>query len=85
MQLARWLQGAVPVAIDYRGGEFGGLVLEAGLNDRTILATFDDREAIAAARRFEQRKQAAGGLHFLLVQPDDTGRTYSGFWLLQAA
>ncbi|NEQ67039.1 MAG: DUF1092 family protein, partial [Symploca sp. SIO2D2] len=23
------------------------------------------------------------GLHFLLVQPDDSGMTYTGFWLLQ--
>jgi hypothetical protein len=23
-------------------------------------------------------------LHFLLVQPDDSGMTYTGFWLLMA-
>ncbi|HEY9750428.1 MAG TPA: Tab2 family RNA-binding protein, partial [Allocoleopsis sp.] len=51
--------------------------------DRWVLATFEDAEVRAAAQAYEQRKQAAQGLHFLLVQPDDSGMTYSGFWLLQ--
>ncbi|MHC5721400.1 MAG: Tab2 family RNA-binding protein, partial [Nostoc sp.] len=37
-----------------------------------------------AAQAFEQLKQQSRGLHFLLVQPDDSGMTYSGFWLLRA-
>ena len=90
MVLARWLQEARPVALNYIGSEgaavsaAGGLVLEAGLVDRWILATFEDQEVAAAAQVYEQRKQLSRGLHFLLVQPDDSGMTYSGFWLLQA-
>jgi hypothetical protein len=83
MRLARWLQDARPVALNYVGGTPGGLVLEAGLVDRWIIVTFEDKEVVAAAQVYEQRKQLSRGLHFLLVQPDDSGMTYSGFWLLQ--
>ena len=86
MRLARWLQEAKPVAINYIPTEIGmsgGLVLEAGLVDRWIVATFEDPEVAKAAPFYEQRKQTSKGLHFLLVQPDDSGVTYSGFWLLR--
>jgi hypothetical protein len=83
MQLAQWLQRAKPFALNYIPGQPDGLVLEAGLVDRWILTTFADPEVIAAARTFQERQRAAKGLHFLLVQPDDSGMTYSGFWLLQ--
>ena len=83
MRLARWLEEVRPVALNYVGGSPGGLVLEAGLVDRWVVATFEDREVAAAALVYEQRKQSSQGLHFLLVQPDDSGMTYSGFWLLR--
>jgi hypothetical protein len=51
--------------------------------DRWILNTFDDPDMRSAAQQYEQRKQASQGLHFLLVQPDDSGMTYTGFWLLR--
>ncbi len=83
MRLASWLQQAKPVSLGYTPGAPDGLVLEAGLADRWILTTFEDAEVAAAGRAFEQRKQLSQGLHFLLVQPDDSGATYSGFWLLK--
>ncbi|MBD2308777.1 Tab2/Atab2 family RNA-binding protein [Chroococcidiopsis sp. FACHB-1243] len=83
MQLARWLQAAQPIALNYVPGELAGLVLEAGLADRWVVATFSDREAIASAQTYVQRQQQSQGLHFLLVQPDDSGMTYTGFWLLR--
>jgi hypothetical protein len=83
LQLARWLQQSQPVSLNYIAGQPDGLILEAGLVDRWIVATFVDREVAAAAKAYEQRKQQSRGLHFLLVQPDDSGMTYSGFWLLQ--
>jgi hypothetical protein len=82
MQLARWLQDAKPVSLNYIAGAPDGLVLEAGLVDRWVVATFEDNEVASAARMYEQRKQLSRGLHFLLVQPDDSGMTYTGFWLL---
>ncbi|MBE9118581.1 Tab2/Atab2 family RNA-binding protein [Lusitaniella coriacea LEGE 07157] len=86
MQLARWLQEAQPVAINYIptvAEESGGLVLEAGLVDRWILVTFEDRDVAQAAQGYNQRLKASQGLHFCLVQPDDSGITDTGFWLLQ--
>lgn len=82
LQIARWLQSIAPVALNYIPGEPNGLVLEAGLNSRWIVNTFTDKEVIAAAVAYTQRQQLAQGLHFLLVQPDNSGMTYSGFWLL---
>ncbi|MCA1991067.1 MAG: Tab2/Atab2 family RNA-binding protein, partial [Coleofasciculus sp. S288] len=83
MQLARWLQDVQPVALNYIAGVPDGLILEAGLVDRWVVATFEDKEVAAAAQMYEQRKQLSQGLHFLLVQPDDSGMTYTGFWLLK--
>ena len=85
LQLARWLDEAKPVSLDYvitEVGESGGLVLESGLVDRWIVITFEDSEVAKAAQNYQQRKQDSKGLHFLLVQPDDSEITYSGFWLL---
>ncbi len=84
LPLARWLKEARPVALSYIAGAPDGLVLEASLVDRWIVATFEDSEVTAAAKIYEQRKQQSNGLHFLLVQPDDSGMTYTGFWLLKA-
>ena len=83
MGLAQWLKESNPVALNYIAGTPDGLVLEAGLVDRWVLATFTDEEVTAAGKLYQQRKQLSQGLHFLLVQPDDSGMTYSGFWLLQ--
>jgi hypothetical protein len=83
MQLARWLQQAQPFALNYVPGELSGLVLEAGLADRWVVATFADNEIIAAAQAYAQRQRQSQGLHFFLVQPDDSGMTYTGFWLLR--
>lgn len=83
MRLARWLQQIHPVALSYIPGAPDGLILEAGLIDRWVVATFEDQEVAAAAHGFQQRQMASQGLHFLLVQPDDSGMTFSGFWLLQ--
>ncbi len=82
MRLARWLEQACPAYLSYIPGEPDGLVLEAGLVDRWVLTTFEDAEVRAAARNFGDRQHAAKGLHFLLVQPDNSGMTYSGIWLL---
>ena len=84
-QLAQWFTQTQPMAINYiptAVGESGGLVLEAGLRDRWVIITFEDPEVAQAAEKYEQRKQQSNGLHFLLIQPDDSGMTDTGFWLL---
>jgi hypothetical protein len=84
--LARWLEREKPFSLNYRAtevGKSGGLVLESGLVDRWILTTFEDEEIAQAGQIYEQRKQQSKKLHFLLIQPDDSGMTYTGFWLLK--
>lgn len=85
LQLARWLESTQPVSLNYMPGQPDGLILQAGLCDRWVIVTFEDREVIQAAQTFAVRQQLAKGLHFLLVQPDNSGMTYTGFWLLQSA
>ena len=48
MRLAKWLQDAKPLALNYIPGEPDGLILEAGLVDRWVVATFEDSEVKAA-------------------------------------
>ncbi len=84
-QLAQWFAETEPMAIQYiptAVGESGGLILEAGLRDRWVIITFEDTDVAQAAEKFQQRKQASKGLHFLMIQPDDSGMTDTGFWLL---
>jgi hypothetical protein len=81
--LSQWLESVQPVALQMVAGDPDGLMLDAGLCDRWIVTTFEDAEVRQAGQTFEQRKAASQGLHFLLVQPDDSGMTYSGLWLLQ--
>lgn len=83
LSLAVWLQAAQPVALKFIPGPLNGLILEAGEQARWVLATFNDAGVTQAAQLFVERKYQSRGLHFLLVQPDDSGMTYSGFWLLQ--
>lgn len=83
LPLTRWLEEIRPVAIAYIPGPPDGVLLEAGLVERWILTTFEDPDIAEAAKQFTVRKQQARGLHFLLVQPDNAGMTYTGFWLLQ--
>lgn len=84
MNLAQWLETVRPSLLKYIPGAPDGLVLETGLVDRWVVATFSDQEVSGAGQVYEQRKQQSQGLHFLLVQPDDSGMTYSGFWLLES-
>ncbi len=83
LPLTRWIAEVHPVSLSYVAGAPDGLILEAGLVDRWIIATFEDPEVATAATEYERRKQDSQGLHFLLVQPDDSGMTYTGFWLLK--
>ena len=83
LQLGQWLQDQHPVGLNYVPGSPDGLVLESGLVERWVFVTFEDAEVRAAAQLYTQRKAASQNLHFLLVQPDDSGMTYTGLWLLQ--
>ncbi len=86
MQLARWIEQQIPAFINYiptEVGKSGGFILETGLVDRWIFNTFESEQAAEIAKNYEQKKQASKGLHFLLIQPDDSGMTTTAFWLLR--
>jgi len=83
LALGQWLQSVRPAGLTYLRGDPDGLILSAGLVDRWVMTTFADPEVATAGRLFEQRKAQSSGLHFLLVQPDDSGMTYTGLWLLR--
>ena len=86
MQIARWVAQNKPAFVNYiptEVGKSGGFVLETGLADRWVFNTFESEQAAAIAKSYEEKKQTAQGLHFLLIQPDDSGMTYTAFWLLR--
>lgn len=86
MQLARWIEAQNPAFITYiptEIGKSGGFVLETGLVDRWVFNTFESESAAAIAFDYEQKKQTAQGLHFISIQPDNSGMTHTAFWLLQ--
>lgn len=86
MQLAHWIENKIPDSINYiptEVGQSGGFILETGLVDRWVFNTFESPQAATIANSYEQKKQAAKGLHFLLIQPDNSGMTYTAFWLLK--
>lgn len=83
MALARWCQEQNPAEVTFIAGQPDGVIMAAGLRERWILATFDDPQVKQAAQVFMARQKAAQGLHFLIIQPDESGITYTGLWLLQ--
>ncbi|MDJ0658436.1 MAG: Tab2/Atab2 family RNA-binding protein [Crocosphaera sp.] len=86
MYLARWLADNQPFSLNYiptEVGKSGGLILESGLVDRWVVLTFEDADMANSAQRYEQQKENSQGLHFLLIQPDDSGMTQTGIWLLK--
>ncbi|MGK7939161.1 MAG: Tab2 family RNA-binding protein [Crocosphaera sp.] len=86
LYLVRWLADKQPVSLNYiptEVGKSGGLILESGLVERSVLLTFEDPEMAKVAQKYEQQKESSQGLHFLLIQPDDSGMTQTGIWLLK--
>ena len=83
LALAQWLQQAKPVSVHFISGDPHGVILEAGLGDRWVMATFEDVTVLHAASKFEQRKSLGRGIHFLMVMPDSSGQTTTGLWLLE--
>ena len=86
MQIARWIEQQNPAFISYiptEIGKSGGFILETGLVDRWVFNTFESQQAAEIARNYEQKKRSAKGLHFILIQPDDSGMTDTAFWLLK--
>lgn len=81
LAIAGWLAGLEPVRLEISGRQ---LVLEAGLEDRWLLASLESPEAEAAAQAFAASIAEAGGLQFIAVQASETASSLDGFWLLRS-
>ena len=87
LTIARWIQSVLPQALTYQAspGAPSGLLLQTDDRSRYVLATFEDPDVQRSGETFQQRQVASQGLHFLLIQPDDSGMTHSGVWLLRSS
>jgi len=80
LAIAGWLAGLEPVRLAVDGRR---LVLEAGLEDRWLLAELPAEEAAAAADAFAASRRQAAGLQFLAVQAGEEQPRLQGFWILR--
>jgi hypothetical protein len=56
---------------------------DAGLARSWVVPPLEDHEEVTAAAKCMNNVKLASQGTFLLVQPDDSGMTYTGFWLLR--
>ncbi|MEB3199378.1 MAG: Tab2/Atab2 family RNA-binding protein [Synechococcaceae cyanobacterium] len=80
LAIAGLLAGLEPVRLDVVGRQ---LVLEAGQDDRWLLASLEEQEAEAAAAALAAARDHAGGLQFLAVQSSEQASQLEGFWMLR--
>lgn len=80
LAVAGWLSGLEPVKLAVCSNR---LVLEAGIDNRWLLANLDRAEATAAAAAFQKAREQCAGLQFLAVQPHEEAQRFAGFWLLR--
>jgi hypothetical protein len=80
LAIAGWLSGLEPVRLAVDGRR---LVLEAGLEERWLLAELPADEAEAAAEAFAASRRQAAGLQFLAVQARQEQPRLEGFWILR--
>lgn len=83
MKLSRWLSERQPRQVVVANLELGAIILSTAQKERWILATYQDEAVRAAGQTFEAHKAQSKGIHFLLIQPDDSGVTHSGLWILK--
>lgn len=81
--LAGWMSGLELANIKFDSKQTPQLLLETGVTESWILASFKDPKMIAEAKGFETAKQQANGVHFLAVQSNPEVEAFAGFWLLQ--
>jgi len=80
LAIAGWLAGLEPVRLEIDANQ---LVLEAGLEDRWLLATLEPQESTAAAEAFAAAREQAAGLQFIAVVSGPASERLEGFWLLR--
>ncbi len=80
LAIAGWLAGLEPVRLEMDANQ---MILEAGLEDRWLLANLNPDEAAAAAAAFATAREQAGGLQFIAVVSGPEAERLEGFWLLR--
>jgi hypothetical protein len=80
LAIAGWLSGLEPVRLEICGRQ---LVLEAGMEDRWLLATLPEQEAQAASEALSKARVEAGGIQFIAVQSSEEASRFEGFWILR--
>ena len=80
LAIAGWLAGLEPVRLEIDASQ---LILEAGLEDRWLLANLAAEEAAAAATAFASAREQAAGLQFIAVVSGPDAQRLEGFWLLR--
>jgi hypothetical protein len=80
LAIAGWLAGLEPVRLEIEANQ---LILEAGLEDRWLLAALTPEEASAAQQAFSRARDEAGGLQFIAVISGPEAELLEGFWLLR--
>jgi RNA-binding protein Tab2/Atab2 len=83
MKLSRWLLDRQPEQLVAVNLELGAVILTTVQRERWILATYQDAMVRESAQTFESRKAQCSNIHFLLIQPDDSGITHTGLWILK--
>ncbi len=82
LAMAAWMSGLELSTVKYDTIDGQQLVLETGVIDRWILTPLVNMPLQVEAKQFEERKKAAGGVHFIAIQDSPESEKFAGFWLL---
>ncbi|MFM7087112.1 MAG: Tab2/Atab2 family RNA-binding protein [Cyanobium sp.] len=80
LAIAGWLTGLEPVRLEVDSNQ---LILEAGLEERWLLATLATPEAEQARAAFASAREQCCGLQFIAVMDQRDAERLEGFWLLR--
>lgn len=80
LAIAALVAGLEPVRLEVVAQQ---LILEAGQDDRWLIATLTEPEAQSAAEVLAGARERGGALQFIAVQPDAQANQLDGFWMLR--
>ena len=81
--LAAWMSGLEMGWLQLETGTLPRLLLETGVSDNWILVNLTTPQTVTEAKKFDQTKNQANGVHFLAVQSSSQSDSFAGFWLLK--
>jgi hypothetical protein len=80
--IAAWMSGLELGFIKFVPSPRPRLILETEDDSSWVLADLTNESSVKDAKTFEERKEKAGGAHFLAVQASPQVEAFAGFWLL---